>query len=155
MPLKKNTKQKEVIGKTFSKTALNIEKTAISKPCASICYNFHMATSPSTVEYLMEQIANAGFVRCKKMFGEYAVYCNEKVVALVCDDKLFLKPTEGGREFIGEVEEAPPYSGAKPYFHINGDLWENSDWLTHLITITAHELPVPHTKKKKPRFPHK
>ena len=97
----------------------------------------------------MEQIANAGEVSYKKMFGEYAVYCNEKVTALVCDDKLYLKPTDAGRNFIGIVNEAPPYPGAKPYFYISGDLWEDREWLAKLITITAQELPPPKIKKKK------
>lgn len=107
-----------------------------------------MATSLSTIDYLMEQIAMAGSIRYKKMFGEYAVYCDEKVVALVCDDKLFVKPTDGGRKFIGKVNEAPPYPGAKPYFYISGDLWEDSEWLGQLITITAQELPPPKNKRK-------
>ena len=41
------------------------------------------------------------------MFGEYAIYCDGKVTALVCDNQLFVKPMEAGRSFIGEVVEAP------------------------------------------------
>lgn len=37
--------------------------------------------------------------------------------------------------------EASPYPGAKKYFYIGGDLWDDIEWLTHLITITAKELP--------------
>jgi TfoX/Sxy family transcriptional regulator of competence genes len=46
------------------------------------------------MEYICEQIAEAGNISYKKMFGEYAVYCDEKVVAFVCDNQLFVKPTE-------------------------------------------------------------
>lgn len=52
------------------------------------------------------------------MFGEYAIYCNGKVVGLVCDNQLFVKPTIGGRTFIGKVVESPPYPGAKNSFLI-------------------------------------
>lgn len=83
------------------------------------------------------------------MFGEYAIYCGAKVVALVCDDQLFVKPTKAGKKFIGEVEEAPPYKGAKPSYLISGDLWEDADWLSELIKISAAELPAPKPKKKK------
>ena len=34
------------------------------------------------------------------MLGEYVIYCNNKVVALVCDNKLFVKPTAQAAEPI-------------------------------------------------------
>ena len=43
------------------------------------------------------------------MFGEYALYIDEKVVALICDNQVFVKPTAAGLEVLGEVIEAPPY----------------------------------------------
>lgn len=82
------------------------------------------------------------------MFGEYAIYCNEKVVALVCDDQLFVKPTTAGKAFVTNYIESPPYPGAKPYLLISGEMWEDSEWLVELFKVTASELPLP---KKKPR----
>lgn len=60
-----------------------------------------MASQQKTVDYLMEQSAEAGTITSKKMFGEFALYCDTKVVAFVCDDQLFIKPTEAGRDFLG------------------------------------------------------
>ena len=42
-----------------------------------------MATQQRTIDYMLEQCGHAGAVTAKKMFGEYAVYCNDKLVALV------------------------------------------------------------------------
>jgi DNA transformation protein and related proteins len=56
-----------------------------------------MSSDLSFVEYILDQINQAGQVSFKKMFGKYAIYCDEKVVALVCDNQLFIKPTDGGR----------------------------------------------------------
>ena len=108
-----------------------------------------MASKEATIEYLMEQMGQAGNIRYRKMFGEYAIYCNEKVVALVCDDQLYVKPTIAGGAMIEVLEEAPPYPGAKLYYLISADLWENRDFLSQLITTTANELPLPKIKKKK------
>lgn len=107
-----------------------------------------MGSDLSFVEFVVEQIENAGEIRFRKMFGEYAVYCDEKVVALICDNRLFVKPTEGGRSFIGDVVEAPAYPGAKPSFLIE-DRIEDREWISELIQITARELPEPKPKKKK------
>jgi TfoX/Sxy family transcriptional regulator of competence genes len=106
-----------------------------------------MATEQKTVDFILEQIADAGEVSARKLFGEYALYCNGKVVALVCDDELFVKPTKSGKTYIGKIVEAPPYKGAKPSFLISGDIWEDADWLTELIKLTAAELPMPNLKK--------
>ena len=107
-----------------------------------------MASRQSTVDFILEQIAASGAVSAKKMFGEYAIYCNEKVVALVCDDQLFVKPTTAGKAFVTNYIEGAPYPGAKPYLLISGEMWDESEWLTKLIKITASELPLP--KKKRP-----
>ena len=105
-----------------------------------------MASDKSFVEFIVDQIDNAGQITFKKMFGEYAVYCNGKVVALICDNQLFVKPTDGGRTFIGDVVEAPPYPGAKLSFLID-DRVEDREWISNLIRITYKELPEPKPKK--------
>lgn len=78
-----------------------------------------MASGPDYVEFVCEQLREVPGVRHRKMFGEYAIYVGNKVVALVCDDQLFLKPTTAGRALLETPVEAPPYPGAKPYFVID------------------------------------
>jgi TfoX/Sxy family transcriptional regulator of competence genes len=70
-------------------------------------------------------------------------------VAFVCDDELFIKPTEAGRAYIKNVEEKPAYPGSKLYFWISGELWDDRDWLCKLITVTAAALPTPKLKINK------
>ena len=111
-----------------------------------------MASDQEFVDFVVDQIRNAGEITSRKMFGEYAIYCDGKVAALVCDNRLFVKPTEAGRSFMGEVVEARPYPGAKNSFLIEDGL-EDREWITDLVRITAKELPEPRPKKKKPRTP--
>lgn len=109
-----------------------------------------MATKESTIEYLLDQLASLKNVRARKMFGEYALYCQEKVVALICDDELFVKITEPGKKLVGKnYEEGFAYPGAKASMFISGDLLEDRKFLSELISITAKALPVPKPKKKK------
>ena len=107
-----------------------------------------MATDLEFMEFLADQMAGAGEIAYRKMFGEYAVYCGGKVVALVCDNRLFVKPTAAGRAFIGAPVEAPAYPGAKNSFRIE-DAFEDREWIAELIRITARELPAPKPKKSK------
>ena len=110
-----------------------------------------MATDQSFIDFLVDQmgaVGEAGAITFRKMFGEYAIYCGGKVVALVCDNQLYVKPTEGGKAFIENIVEAPPYPGAKMYFLIE-DKFEDREWISDLIRITAKELPEPKPKQSK------
>jgi len=106
-----------------------------------------MASDAAFVQFVVDQIDGAGEIASRKMFGEYALYCNQKVVALICDNRLFVKPTEGGRKYIRDLVEAPAYPGAKPSFLIEDKL-EDRKWLTELIRITEKELPETKPVKK-------
>ena len=107
-----------------------------------------MATDQEFMEFLADQMSGAGEIAYRKMFGEYAVYCGGKVVALVCDNQLFVKPTAAGRAYLGEPTEAPAYPGAKNSFLIEA-AFEDREWISELIRITAKALPAPKPKKPK------
>ncbi len=107
-----------------------------------------MASDLKFVEFVLDQIDEACGVTYKHMFGEFGLYGDGKIFAVICDDQLFVKPTEGGRSYIGDVVEAPPYPGAKPSFLIR-DRIEDPEWLSELVRITTRELPVPKPKKKR------
>ena len=111
-----------------------------------------MASDLAFVEFVADQLDGACEVSYRKMFGEYALYANGKVVALICDNQLFVKPTEAGRSFIEDLVEAPPYPGAKPAFLIE-DRLEDRAWLTELIVRTEQALPKPMPKRKQKRKP--
>jgi TfoX/Sxy family transcriptional regulator of competence genes len=107
-----------------------------------------MASDQNFVDFVVDQMADAESISQKKMFGEHAVYCNGKVVALICNNQLFVRPTEKGRTYIGNVVEAAPYPGARAHFLIE-DAFEDRVWISGLIKLTAKELPIPKPKRKK------
>ncbi|MFZ4579520.1 MAG: TfoX/Sxy family protein [Myxococcota bacterium] len=110
-----------------------------------------MASRVETAEYVLARIAGAGNVRYRKMFGEFGVFCDDKMVALICDDRLYVRPTAAGRAFIGTPAEAPPYPRAKNHFLIQDQL-DDAPWLAQLVHLTAAELPLPAPKKPRGRF---
>lgn len=110
-----------------------------------------MATKQSTIEYIEDQLTGLD-VSSRKMFGEYALYCGGKVVALICDDTLFVKITDAGKAYVGAYyQEGAAYPGAKPSMRINEDLIDDREWLQELIRITFENLPEPKRKAKKKR----
>lgn len=107
-----------------------------------------MASTRDFVDFVVGQFDDDCGVTSRMMFGEYALYSGGKLFALICDDQLFFKPTDGGRAYIGTVVEAPPYPGAKPSFLI-GDQIDDGQWLSELSRISVKELPLPRKKKSR------
>jgi TfoX/Sxy family transcriptional regulator of competence genes len=107
-----------------------------------------MASEQRFVDFILDQVGFEEQITSKKMFGEYGLYFDGKLFGLVCDNKLFIKPTQSGREYIKEVVEAAPYEGAKPSFLIEEKL-DDREWLRKLVLITVKELPEPKPKKNK------
>lgn len=112
-----------------------------------------MSTDPATIAFLLDQLSGGGGISARKMFGEYALYRDGKVVALVCDDTLFLKPTPGALALVHTPELAPPYPGAKPHIAITAEI-DDPDALCRLVAAVAADLPPPKPKAApKPRKP--
>jgi TfoX/Sxy family transcriptional regulator of competence genes len=99
------------------------------------------------VAFVCEQLRGAGDISSKRMFGEAAVYLGDKVVGLICDNQLFIKPTDVGRARIGAPLESPPFPGASNWFLMT-DL-DDPEWLADLVRATADALPARKTKTKK------
>jgi DNA transformation protein and related proteins len=109
-----------------------------------------MSTRQSTIDFVVDQLASVPDVRVRKMFGEYALYVGDKVVALVCDDQVFLKITEAGKALVGpRYEEGCAYPGAKPSILVAANDLEDADRLSELVLVTAAALPPPKPKTTK------
>ena len=104
-----------------------------------------MASNHDLVQYIADQMARAGEITFKKMFDEYGLHCNGKFFAMVCDDRLLFKPTEGRRVLLGTPVLQLPYPGAKPCFYIE-DV-DNHELLVALTKITCKELPEAKRRK--------
>jgi TfoX/Sxy family transcriptional regulator of competence genes len=107
-----------------------------------------MANTPEFVQFVLDQIDESAQATYRTMFGGGTLYSKAKVVALICDDQLFVKPSEAGRSFIEDVVEAPAFPNAKMSFLID-DRINDREWLTQLIGLTEAEMPEPKPKRKK------
>lgn len=107
-----------------------------------------MASNPDFVQYVLDQCGGAGEVTARKMFGDYTLYLEGKVIGLISDNGLYLKPTDAARQLLRTVDMRPPYQGAKECFYIE-DL-DDRDHLAALVAATCRALPAPKPKKKRP-----
>lgn len=106
-----------------------------------------MASGLEFVEFISDQLSSAGCITYRKMFGEYGMYCDGKIFALICDNQFYVKITEAGRRICPGLPEAPPYNGAKNYFLV-ADI-DDRERMVKLVQATCEALPAVKPKKGK------
>jgi len=105
-----------------------------------------MATTREYVEFVCEQIRGTGFVRYRKMFGEYMVYVNEKPLLLVCNNLVFVKKLDALADAMREAETGLPYEGAKEHYLLDID---DAEKCGAVVRILERLTPLPRPKKPK------
>ena len=107
-----------------------------------------MASDASYVEYVCEQADLGPRLTSRRMFGEYSLYVDGKVVAFVCDNYLYMKPTQPARALLKPLDEQSPFPGAKLYYRIGAEL-DDRELLKRIFLVTADALPLPKPKAAK------
>ena len=102
-----------------------------------------MSTRPETRDFLLDQLGDWPGLRTRRMFGEYCVYVDDKPVAFVCDDLLYVKPTPAGEALMAPPVWGRFYDKARPHLLVSPERWEERGWLRALLEATAHALPAP------------
>jgi len=107
-----------------------------------------MGCEQSFVDYVAEVAGLGSRLTYKKMFGEYALYLDGKVVAFACDNSLYIKPSKAASTLAPDLPQGPPYPGAKNY-PIADQLLDDPALLRGLIEQTAGLMPLPKPKKQR------
>ena len=105
-----------------------------------------MATAKEYADYIGEIVSPYGDVRCRKMFGEYMIYADDKPILLLCDNTVYVKKTPETISLLRDAPSGYPYEGAKEHFI--ADI-ENRALADKLIPLLIEITPIPKPKKKK------
>lgn len=105
-----------------------------------------MASSTEFLNFVCEQISNAGNVRFRKMFGDGIVYLNDKPVILVCDDVAYVKKLDCIADLMAGASTGIPYDGAKEHYILDID---NADFTKEIVLKIETVTPLPKSRKRK------
>lgn len=108
-----------------------------------------MSTDLSFVEHVAEQARLGSRLTWRKMFGEYALYIDGKVIAFACDDSLFIKPAAATAALVADLPKRPPYHGAKLY-PVADEVLDDPERLQQLLLATWQAVPARKVRKRKP-----
>jgi TfoX/Sxy family transcriptional regulator of competence genes len=105
-------------------------------------------TTDEEIERILDTLVPLN-VRALAMFGGHALYCDEKVVGLIMEGELYVKPSGVEPEVLEGTTLAPPYPGARQYHLVPDDLLADSGWMIDAIQSTANALPPPKPKRRR------
>jgi len=104
-----------------------------------------MSTTKETIEFILQKLGNDERFHAKAMFGEYALYANDTVVGLICNDQLYVKILPASSKLEDQCEKDAPYKGAREQYVVEEPQY---DQLPPLLLALADSLPKPKKKKK-------
>jgi DNA transformation protein len=110
-----------------------------------------MATQKETIEFILGKLRDRGRFAARAMFGEYALYADGKVVALVCDDLLYVKILPASSELERQCEKGEPYPGAKPHYIVEEGQLSTIERLPAILCAVAQSIPEKKDKAKRKR----
>ena len=107
-----------------------------------------MASSLAFDRYVCEQLAGAGAIRYRKMFGEYLIYVDEKPVVIVIENTAYVKRLPVLSE-LG-LAEGHPFPEGPAYYVLDIDNGpESRDAAERAAAVT----PLPRKRRRPPRQP--
>lgn len=78
----------------------------------------------SFVEHVLDLLSSAGPVRARPMMGGHVVHCGDLSIALIADERLYLKVD-------GQTKEEFKAAGGEPFtYEMRGKQYEMSYWTT-------------------------
>ena len=97
-----------------------------------------MASTKEYLEYVLEQLSEVDGLRYRPMMGEYLIYCKNKLVGGVYDDRLLVKPTKSALALLPDAPREEPYPGGRPMLLVTE--MENKRLLQELLEAMADEV---------------
>ena len=103
-----------------------------------------MACTIDYIEHLCSLLSSLGYVRYRKMMGDYVIYLNEKCIITACDNMAFIKKLPCLEEMMQDAETGHPYEGAKEAYILDTS---DRNLLRKVIPLLWDSLPFPKKKK--------
>ena len=97
-----------------------------------------MASSQGYLEFILEQLSDAGDIAWRAMTGEYILYYRGKVIGGIYDDRFLVKPVPA---LMPDAAWEAPYEGAKPMLLV--DRVEGRAFLKRLAPKFHSSMPLP------------
>lgn len=94
-----------------------------------------MASTPDFMQFVEEQLREAGAISHYKMMGDYVVYCDLKVVGAVCGNQFYIKRLPVSEPFFPNATPVAPTGGKDTHFW--SKIWRIPHFWHSLFALSA------------------
>ena len=105
-----------------------------------------MATSNETADFILTKLKHPGRITTKRMFSEFGLYADGKMVAVICDDRFYVKIAPVSAALADQCETGEPYPRAKPHDLVDEGQLSTISNLPAILFDLAEAMPI-----KKPK----
>ena len=99
-----------------------------------------MASTKAYLDFILDQLSEAGEVSFRPMMGEYVLYYRGKVIGGIYDDRFLVKPTKSAAALMPDAQMDLPYAGAKEMLLV--DNVDDKAFLRDLLDALYADLPA-------------
>jgi hypothetical protein len=103
------------------------------------------------MDFILSKLRDPARFSARAMFGEYALYADGKVVALVCDDRLYVKIVPASQPLESLCEQGQPYPGARLHYLVDEGQISSLDTLPAILGAMADSLPARRSRAPRKR----
>ena len=100
-----------------------------------------MATTNDFIAFVLDQSGLDGRLSTRRMFGEYSLYLDGRVVAFAADNSLLIKTCDATSALTRNLPLRPLFPGSKDYA-VADELLDDREALRGLLQATADGLPA-------------
>lgn len=108
-----------------------------------------MSTEKETVQYILDKLHQPEIFSVRAMFGEYALYAHGIVVALICNDQLYIKDLPVSKVLSSYCDMDTPYEGAKNHYVVEEHMYDTIPDLVHILVSISESRSAQESKKIK------
>lgn len=112
-----------------------------------------MATSPEYAQFVENQFRGLDGFSVRRMFGEYAIYLQGRVLGFLADEQILLQDTPTARKLLPDAERRELFPGSKLFVLFADE--GNAHLLKSVSEAMWEELPLPKPRKSKKKLAEK
>lgn len=106
-----------------------------------------MATSHAYAQFVENQFSGLDGFSMRRMFGEYAIYLQGRVLGFLADDQILLQDTPASRRLLPDAERRELFPGSKLFVVFADE--GNAHLLKSVSQAMWEELPLPKPRRSK------
>lgn len=106
-----------------------------------------MATSPAYAQFVENLFSGMDGFSMRRMFGEYAIYLQGRVLGFLADEQILLQDTPTARQLLPDAERRELFPGSKQFIVFADE--GNAHLLKSVSQAMWEELPLPKPRRSK------